>query len=922
MKKRIRIGLLTSLLLFTTALPGYTETSPEQMPILQNASRQCPAIPDDLAESVQRVFPTKQDDLFVVLKNGLTLLVRRKSENDIVSAQVFVRAGSIYEGRHLTAGLSHYLEHVVSGGSTSTFTEAQAKERLQLMGGVTNAYTSHDRTVYYINTSGGHWQDALDLLLSYVSENSFDPREVTREKAVIQQEIKLGENDPDRELWKLFIQTAYSLHPVRNPVIGYEEVFVKLDREALRSYYLDRYQPENIVVAVAGNVDPLKVIEFVSKKTANFKRGAVEPSTIPDEPFQMSPRWAETEVPVARLFQVMLGFPSVSLHNKDLYAMDVLAFLMGEGQTSRLYRRLKDEEKKVLSIGASNWTPSFVQGQFMISLTLAPQYWPGVLKNIREEIDRFKNETVSAEELNKAKKAAIAQHVFERESASAMASSLASSFFDTGDAYFNETYIDKLRMVTPEDIRDVAWRYLQTDRMNVAVVRPPGSQETPAADQAAPQDAASEAAPVVYNRLENGLKILLKQNDSLPMVTIQLYGLGGLLLEDSQNPGISLFASSLLTAGTKTRSKLEILKAIENVGGGIEAKSDNNTYHISIQVLKEDLGMALDILSDIVTNSEMPDDEIEKTRNETLLALKTIDEHWQSEIMRMFKKNYFQQSPYQHDRPGTVESVNSFTRENLLKFFRRMVNPAHSVLAVYGDLNPEETIKIIQTKFNSWHGESTAVSEWPDETRRIASSQTVEKKNEKSSAALFIGANGIDINDPRRPVMDVLDALLAGASYPGGRLFEALRGKENLVYVVSALAFSGKKAGYFGVITQTTLANLDKVQKIILENLRELSDNPVPATEIATAKDMLLISRGLGMESLAAQAKSAAVNEVLDLGWKYDLQYPELIRAVTVEEVQKLAKEIFANTLIVRTLPEHPVEIMAPRPIASDVQTR
>ena len=118
----------------------------------------------------------------------------------------------------------------------------------------------------------------------------------------------------------------------------------------------------------------------------------------------------------------MLGFPSVTLYSKDLYALDVLAILLGDGQTSRLYYRLKDKENKVLSVSASNWTPSFVHGQFMISLTLDPQNWPKILDPIEEEINRLKKDLVAPEELEKAKKLVLAQHIFGKETVSALAS--------------------------------------------------------------------------------------------------------------------------------------------------------------------------------------------------------------------------------------------------------------------------------------------------------------------------------------------------------------------------------------------------------------------------------------------------------------------------------------------------------------------
>jgi len=203
------------------------------------------------------------------------------------------------EGKYFGAGLSHYLEHILSGGSTRSFTEAQAKERLDRIGGSTNAYTSYDRTVFYINTAAEHWQDSLDLLLSYVSENLLDPNEIQREKPVIQQEMKLGENNPNSELWKLFMKTAYRENPVSVPVIGFEEAFVKQNRDALVDYYTERYQPQNMIVVVSGNVDRNAVLEFVANKTKDFLPGKSEPVNVPAEPAQVSSRWQKRKFHLA-----------------------------------------------------------------------------------------------------------------------------------------------------------------------------------------------------------------------------------------------------------------------------------------------------------------------------------------------------------------------------------------------------------------------------------------------------------------------------------------------------------------------------------------------------------------------------------------------------------------------------------------------
>ncbi|MGO9416323.1 MAG: M16 family metallopeptidase [Syntrophobacteraceae bacterium] len=885
---------------------------------LPDEVKQCPFISPQSRSFVARTLASKPNDLFVVLKNGLTLLVHQQPGAEVVSAQVFVRAGSVLEGKYMRAGLSHYLEHIVAGGTTRSFTEEQAKERLKTMGGTTNAYTSYDRTVYYINTGAGHWRDALDLLVSYVSENVVDAREVAREKKVIQQEMKMGESNPNTELWRLFIQTAYQENPVRYPVIGYEEVFVKQSREALLDYYQQRYQPENVVVALSGNVQASEVLEFVAEKTKNFLAGSSDPVVLPEEPLQGSVRWEEKEVPIVRLVQAMIGFPSVNAYEKDLYPLDVLAQVMGEGETCRLHCRLKEDQNKVFSIGASNWTPAFVRGQFIISVSLAPSQWPSALKDIKEEINLFRITPISAEELDKAKKTAIAQHVFEKESVSAKAASLASSYLLSGNPYFEEEYVDGIRSVTVQEVQAVAQRYLVDNRMNVAVIKP---AHTEVQNAAATQCPPPHIPPVEFNRMPNGLKTLIKQDVTLPFVTMQLWGAGGLALETLGRPGLSAFTAELLTAGTKSMPKLDLLRKVEDAGGEISARSDNNTYHVSIKVLKEDFDWALALLADIAQNAKFPQDEIEKQRQDTLIAIQKLDENWHAEVMRLFKRNYFQKSSYVNDKPGTSESVGSFTRDEIVAFYRKMVNPTHSALAIYGDIDPGRTKDLVQQKFGKWNGVPLK-SSMPDETHRIGAHHTIEIKNEKNSSALFIGTNGLDINSAERPVLDVLTSVLSGGGSPAGRIFDSLRGgDQNLVYTVSTFPFYGKNAGFFGVITQTTLANLPKVEEVIQQNLKRLKDEPVPQRELDQAKETMLVGLKLGRETLSSQAADAALNEVLGLGWDYSQRYPDLIRAVTANQVKDMASRLFTNTLIARTLPERPVDILASPPaVRNDVQ--
>lgn len=874
----------------------------------------------------ERTLPSQGRDVFVVLRNGLTVLIRPRDDTDVVAAKIFVRAGSIYEDVKMGAGLSHYLEHVVSGGTTRSFTEQEARERLEKLGGATNAYTSHDRTVYYITTGAEHWRDALELLLSYVTECTLEPSEVAREKAVIQQEFKLGENDPHRELWKLFMATAYRVHPARHPVIGYEDVFVRTTREDLERYYSVRYQPHNMVLAVVGRVDPDELLAFVKEKTAHVPRTALAAVSLPQEPAQTGPRRAQKALPLARMVQAMVGFRSVSLDHPDLYPLDVLAIVLGDGRTSRLYQTLKDRDQKVLQINAFNWTPAYVEGQFVVSMTLAPQHWPHVLAGLQEEIRKIQRQGISDAELERAKKKVIAARVFGKETTEEMATSLASSYFDTGDPYFEDMYVEKVRRVRKEDVQRAAKRYLVDGAMTVAAVTPQdvfsGPNQGPSGSEGAVHGAPQTS--VRQARLSNGLRLLLKEDHRFPFVTLQLFGIGGVLLEEPGEEGYSAMTASLLTAGTKRRTKLEIADALESVGGSISSGSQHNSYSVAAKVLKEDLPLALDILADVVMHPVFPPQEVEKKKQETLLAIKKQDENWQTELVRLFKKNYFLRHPYGHDILGTEESVQGITREKLLHFYTKMVVPQRAVLAVYGDFDEHRLMSHLRKAFEPWR--PSGPSGMPDiheEENVLQGIRVVEKNSDKTSLGLFVGTRGLSLDDPRIAALDVLDAVISGIGYPGGRLHTALRGGDNnMVYVVHAFPFSGYRAGYFGVITQTTQKNAQRVESIIHEHLDRLMKEPVGEEELQKAKDMVTTMHLLGLESLEAQARSAAINELLGLGYDYASRYPDLIRAVTAQDVQKLAEELLQARLVVRTVPENPVEVLPTQELPSPEHIR
>ncbi|MBW2109243.1 MAG: insulinase family protein, partial [Deltaproteobacteria bacterium] len=754
--------------------------------------------------AIDRIIPSKTEDLFVILKNGLTVLIRESHASKAVSCQVLVKTGSIYEGSRMGAGLSHYLEHVVSGGSTSRNTEAEIRRKVEALGGATNAYTTYDHTVYFINTTGDKVRTALELLLSYVTDCRFDETEYRREKKVILQEFQLGENDPLQQLWRAFISTAYREHPVRFPIIGKGEIFTRMDKQALMAHYRRWYTPENIVVAVVGDVKKDQALEAVLQWTAGLERTESSPYVLPAEPRQVASRRVEKAMPIARLTSVLMGFRTITLTDPDLYALDVLAVILGDGRTSLLYRRVRDEKGLALSITATSWTPQFVEGQFTVSMRLRDKDLPGALDTVWQVINGVKKDGVDEQALKRAKNKMTADHIFGSESVQEQASQLASDWVATGDPYFSDHYVEALQKVTRQQVQQVAKQYLLPDRMTLAVVKPPqGGIDKPGV----------QGRPAVLSKVEkrilpNQMTLLLKRVTTVPIVCFDFVVNGGLRFEPADQVGISRFMASLLTKGTKRRSKLEIARALEDVGGAIRAQSGRNTAGVFVSVLKAHFDRALDVLADVVLHPTFPEEEIKKQREDTLLAIQRLDERWTTEISRMFNRHYYRKHPYRNDVLGKPETVRTFTRADIRAFYEKIMKANNAVLAVFGDIDPDAVASKVEAAFEAF---SPGILEQPliqQENENIQEDATFVTHNEKTSAAILVGYNGLTLKDPDVPAADVLDAVISGVGYPSGWLYEALRGgKQSLVYYIHAYPAFGVDGGYFGVMTQTTPDN-------------------------------------------------------------------------------------------------------------------
>jgi zinc protease len=345
-----------------------------------------------------------------VLKNGLRIVVKEDHSKPLAALRIYVHTGGVMEMEYLGCGISHYYEHLLSGGSTSTRSEAESAKILQELGGQNNAYTSSDLTCYFVTTHKDLIGKAIDLYGDWMMNNTLDQKEVEREKAVILKEINMGEDEPNRVIYKLFIETMFRKPPIRVPNIGYREVFEGVTREDLVRYYRNHYAPNNAVVAVAGDVDPEEIFGLVEKAMGGWRRRPIPVVMLPEEPRQTSPRYAEVQHDVKQP-RARMGWHTIDLFHEDLYALDMVSAVLSSGRSSRLRRRVVEEEKLTDSIVTYSWTPNFMtKGVFGVVFQAPADKLDRVVAAVKEEVARIQSAPPTAEELERARVAVVAEY--------------------------------------------------------------------------------------------------------------------------------------------------------------------------------------------------------------------------------------------------------------------------------------------------------------------------------------------------------------------------------------------------------------------------------------------------------------------------------------------------------------------------------
>ena len=636
----------------------------------------------------------------------------------------------------------------------------------------------------------------------------------------------------------------------------------------------------------------------MAKEWTGTPRGCETYVPLVDEPTQLFPREAVREMEGAA-DDVILAWPSVKLSDADMYALDLAAGVLGKGESSRLAQRLKHDQQLVLSIAAESETPHYVRGYFAVTASCLPEKREAASAAILREVYRLGEEPVGADELAKAKKQKAVERVFDRQTVQQAAESLGRGFLAAADPLLDQAYVENIQKVTAEEVRAAARRWLVPQRLNRVMIVPPGG-----APKAAAATAAGGESGVRLTRLANGVRVLVKRNANLPLVNMQVFVLGGSLLDDEKTAGRAALLADMLDQGTPRRSAHDIADYFDSIGARISFGAGRFSFFGEITTLREDFGQAAAVLAECVAQPTFPAKEFAKVRNLALAEIANRAADPQEEISELFADHLPAATPYHVIADGKTESVQGLTAEDLRRHHALCFAPENTVVAIFGDVDADEAAALAEKLFGGLRPPAAPPTIEFRRPNALPHSAAYHKRTNKDIGAILLGYPCESIFDKRdHAAMTVLTAILSGYGYPSGWLHHELR-EAGLVYFVQAFEMTGPVPGYFTVVSQARPDKIGEVVSRIRGDIERAKLGKITAEEFHAAVRQIVALHAQENTTIAGQARQAALDELYGLGWDYDKTFDQRIEAATLDDVVRVARKYLDKSLLVTSSPE------------------
>lgn len=840
------------------------------------------------------------------LPSGQNVIVMPVKSNPIVTIDTWIKTGSINEDDK-NSGVAHFLEHLFFKG-TEKMPPGAFDRILESKGGVTNAATSKDYTHYYITIPSKDFDTAIEAHADMLLNPLIPRKELEKERLVVLEEISRGKDNPRNVLYTNLFKLIYSQnepkHPYFRPVIGSNEVIETISRDEILEFYNKWYSPQNMTTVIVGDVDPDYAVKKVSelfKVNDKIYTEGVYPKIYP----------IQKQLRISEKMDVNTGYIGIAYKapkfkdDKDSYALDVLATILGDSRSSVLNQKLKEEKQLVYSISAGN-SSMMDDGLFVINASFKPQNLKQVEDGIFSEIELVKKGGIDDGQVLKAINMIKTSTYYSRESISNISNEIGYMALFWGNMWYYDNYLSNIEKVKKADVIRVAKKYLNKNAAAISTVMPKNDNIKEISDtkkeETAPSVPLSGAKKIKsegnINKYEllNGAILIVKKNTQNSIIAIDIEAIGGNYLQ--KTPGVATVAAASATKGTKDMDTETLAKFLDEKGIKLSVSSGNDTFDISVLTTENELDNALMVLDDVVNEAKFSNYEIEKVKKLNLASIKQMRDNALNIAVDEFKKTAFKGSHYGIDSKTLEKNIPNISRGDVVEYYNTVLEPKNIVITVVGNVDDEKIIESMTNTFKEKGQRQICLKNLdvvrfqPDENIET----TLTKEDAKQAWVLIGYKTDNTYNEKDNASLKVINAILGEGM--SSRLFKNLRDDKGLAYSVGSTMFQNAQDGAFVAYIGTNDKNIDVAKKGILKEINKLKVEYVSSAELKEAKDKILGNILISLETNMDDAVLLGSYGALGYDINHLEEYKNAIMNVTQSDILAAANKYFSKPYI------------------------
>ena len=833
------------------------------------------------------------DTMLVRLKNGLTVHIIRDSRFPLVCTRLFVGTGSANETAE-QAGISHVLEHMVFKG-TEKRPKGQVARDVESLGGYLNAATSFDKTWFITDMPAKHWKTGMDVVKDMAFHPSLDPAELEAEKNVIVSELKGGDDTPTRRLFE-DLQVAGLAHTVYGrPIIGFEKTIRAVTADDLRAYIRTWYQPQNMMLLVAGDIDPKAVLAHAEELFGDLKNDTIlpEPAPVQLEGAAGGPRVEVTYGPWNKVY-LGIALPAPALGDQRSIDLDVLAYALGGDGTSQFYRKYRYEKQLVDSISVGNMSLNRAGLFYMVAQLDADKVEP-FWQEFTRDLAALDAGKITPDVIERARFNYEDGMDRASETLDGLTSWKATVQFELGGPQGEANVRHALAAVDSARLRQAQDLWLRPDQVRVRVLAPEKAKlpdldailqhnwPAPAVERQKAAAAAEKVGKREIVDLGQGRTVILQPDRTIPYVSLEILRPGGNALLKPADQGLAQLTAATLTDGCGTRDLDAMERFVAERAASLSASAGVQSFTVSLTGPARFNADYFALLGDLLHKPTFAEKDVRRQADTLKAALVRRQDNPMSFMGSKINGFLFPGGqPYGFDGLGTAENQDRFGPGDVQAFWKQQ-NAQPWILSVAGDFDREKVLAFAR----SLPVPTAPAVDVPQPTWGADKRLPLSLPG-RQQAHLLLAFHAVPLDHPDAPALMLLESVLSGQS---GLLFNKLRDEQGLGYTVTAFYRSLPEAGFMAFYIGTTPRNLDVARQGFSGIIKDIKTDLLPAELLAKGLNRMEGSYYRGRQSLGARADEAASERLLGQPQDFQKRLLEKAAKVTPEQLREVARK-------------------------------